>query len=119
MRAISIPNTLQAVGDAYRDSVFADQMNISTPDDLRGFTDKFAKDHGIAMPFLIDPRGSLAQAVRADGDLGMRMGVHQTPTVWVVTNRTSGPGVPYVEIDSFSQLYSYLDQAFAATGGVH
>jgi protein-disulfide isomerase len=107
------------LGDEYRDTVFANQANISTPDDLRGFTDKFAQSHGIAMPFLLDPQGKLAQEVNADKDLGMRMGVHQTPTVWVVTDKTNGPGLPYVEVDDFSNLYSYLNQAINATAGPH
>jgi protein-disulfide isomerase len=110
----------QKLGDAYRDAVFAYQNNLSTPDDLRDFTNKFAKDNGIAMPFLLDPQGKLADAVKADRDLGIRMGVHQTPTVWVVTNKINDSGlVPYVEVDSFSGLYGYLDQAINATGGAH
>jgi protein-disulfide isomerase len=109
----------QKLGDAYRDAVFANQTNIATPDDLRAFTDKFAQSHGIGMPFLLDPQDKLAQAVRADKDLGVRMGVHQTPTVWVVTNKTNGPGLPYIEVDDFSTLYSYLTQAINATASTH
>jgi protein-disulfide isomerase len=101
----------QKLGDEYRDAVFANQMSIETPDDLRGFTDKFAKDHGIAMPFVIDPQGKLAAAVKADYDLGVRLGVHQTPTVWVVTDKH------VTEVKDFNKLYEMLDQAVAETGG--
>ncbi len=109
----------QKLGDDYRDTVFANQTSIATPDDLRAFTAKFARDRGVAMPFLLDPQGKLAQEVNTDKDLGIAMGVHQTPTVWVVTNKTNGPGSPYIEIDDFSTLYAALTQAENATGGGH
>lgn len=103
------------LGNDYRDAVFANQINIENPDELRTFTENFAKSHGIAMPFVLDPQNKLAQSVRADKDLGISMGVHQTPTIWVVTNRSNGPGVPYVQVDDPTKLYTYLDQAIAAT----
>ncbi|MBX6359776.1 MAG: thioredoxin domain-containing protein [Acidobacterium ailaaui] len=101
------------LGDDYRDAVFANQINIVTPDDLRTFTEKFARDHGIALPFVMDPQGKLAAAVKADADLGTRLGVHQTPTVWVVTDRNGS--IHASEVKDFSKLYSMLDQATAET----
>src|SRR5215467_11708901 len=53
----------EKLGDEYRDEVFAHQMGIETPDDLRSFTEKFAKDRGISLPFVIDPQGKFAAAV--------------------------------------------------------
>src|SRR6202158_1643696 len=44
------------VGNAFRDSVFEHQMEIN-PQNLRGFADKFASDHKIGLPFLVDPAG--------------------------------------------------------------
>jgi protein-disulfide isomerase len=38
------------------------------------------------MPFVMDPGGTLAKEVRADYDLGIRLGVRYTPTVVVVTH---------------------------------
>jgi len=105
----------QKLGDDYRDEVFAHQMSIETPDDLRAFTDKFAKDHGVALPFVIDPQGKFAAAVKADYDLGVRLGVHQTPTVWIVTDKHGVTNA--TEVTDFSKLYSMLDAAVAATGG--
>jgi protein-disulfide isomerase len=104
----------QKLGDEYRDEVFANQLKIETPDDLRSFTEKFAKDHGVALPFVIDPQGKLAAAVKADYDLGVRLGVHQTPTVWIVTDKHGVTSA--TEVKDFSKLYSMLDTAVAETG---
>jgi protein-disulfide isomerase len=102
------------LGDDYRDAIFANQINIATPDDLRSFTEKFAKDHGIALPFVMDPQGKLAAAVKADYDLGVRLGVHQTPTVWIVTDKHGA--INARQVDDFNKLYSMLDEAVAETG---
>ena len=79
------------------------------------FTEKFAQQHGMALPFVIDPQGKLADEVKADYALGERLGVHQTPTVWVVTDRTGG-AAPYTEVTDYSKLYTMLDEATAETG---
>jgi len=103
------------LGNEYRDAVFASQVSIETPDDLRGFTDKFAKDHGTAMPFVIDPQGKLEAAVKADYELGMRLGVHQTPTVWIVTDKHGVANA--IQVSDFNKLYEMLDAAVAETNG--
>lgn len=101
------------LGDDYRDEVFANQMNIENLDGLRDFTEKFAKSHGdLALPFAVDPQGKLDALVMADADLGKRMGINETPTIWVVTNN---PAVPPVHVRDLSMVYTTLDQAFAAT----
>lgn len=102
------------LGNEYRDSVFANQINIETKDDLRQYTEKFAQQHGVAFPFMIDPQGQLTAAVKADYNLGMRLGVHQTPTVWIVTDRTGG-AAPYTEVSDFNKLYTMLDEAVEQT----
>ena len=102
------------LGNEYRDAVFADQNDIETKDDLRQFTEKFAQQHGTALPFVIDPQGKLTDAVKADYALGMRMGVHGTPTVWIVTDR-SGGAAPYTEVNDFNKPYTTLDEAIAQT----
>ncbi|MBB6144640.1 protein-disulfide isomerase [Silvibacterium bohemicum] len=103
------------LGNDYRDAVFASQSSIETKDDLRSFTDKFAQQHGVALPFVLDPQGKLEAEVKADYALGVRLGVHQTPTVWIVTDR-SGGAAPYTEVTDFNKLYTALDQAVAQTG---
>lgn len=101
------------LGDDFRNAVFANQRSIETPADLRTFAEKFAQQHGIGFPFVVDPQGKLAAEVKADYALGQRVGVQHTPTIWVVTNQTTG--VPYVEVVDPSQLYAIIDQAIAET----
>jgi hypothetical protein len=104
----------KALGDEYRDQVFANQSSIATPDVLRQFTEKFAKSHGIALPFAIDPQGKLAADVKADSDLGRRTGIDHTPTVFIVT--ANSKGAPYIEVQHPDQdLYKTIDQALADT----
>jgi len=107
----SLPKKL---GNEYRDAVFSNQASIETKDDLRQFTEKFAQQHGVQLPFVMDPQGKLADEVKADYALGERLGVHQTPTVWVVTDRTGG-APPYTEVTDYNKLYTMLDEATAAT----
>ncbi len=98
------------VGDDYRDAVFANQINIENLDGLRAFTEKFAQERGIALPFAIDPQNKLSDAVKADYDLGMRLGVHQTPTAWVVTSKGDA-----TEVSDFTQLSQMVESAQSAT----
>jgi protein-disulfide isomerase len=103
----------KALGDEYRDEVFANQISIYSPDALRQFTEKFAADHKVAMPFAIDPQGTLTALVKADYALGQRIGIEHTPTIWVVT--ANSKGAPFVEVVDRSQLYQMIDQALADT----
>lgn len=103
------------IGDDFRDAVFANQRSIRTQDDLRAFAQKFASDHSLAFPFVVDPQGKLAAAVKSDVDLGQSIGVEHTPTIWVVTSKTSG--VPFVEVVDRNRLYELIDQALAETKG--
>jgi protein-disulfide isomerase len=104
----------KGLGNEYRDEVFANQQSIETKDDLQGFTQKFAQQHGVQLPFVIDPQGKLADEVKADQALGQRLGVNKTPTVWLVTDG-SGGAPAYVEVSDYNKLYTMLDQATAET----
>ncbi len=97
----------QKLGDEFRAQVFAHQMEI-VPGSLRGFAERFAADHKVDVPFVIDPQGKLAAEVNADRDLGTRLGINHTPTVYVVTSRTTGQ--PYVEVTDTSQLFQTIDR---------
>jgi protein-disulfide isomerase len=103
----------KAVGDEYRDAVFANQPQITSPEVLHDFTDKFAQSKGIALPFAVDPQGKLAADVKADYALGQRIGIEHTPTIWVVT--ASSKGAPFVEVVDRTKLYQLIDQAIADT----
>jgi protein-disulfide isomerase len=121
----------KTLGDDFRDSVFAHQQEIDTaaqssPESpsgpttqaaaaIREFAQKFAQEHGLALPFVVDPQKKLAAQVQADLDLGKRVGIEHTPTIWVVTNKKSG--VPFVEVVDRDRLYQIIDQALAETKG--
>lgn len=106
-------NKSKAVGDEYRDQVFANQVSIVGNEGLRQFTEKFAKSHGLALPFAIDPQGKLTSEVKADYALGQRVGIEHTPTIWIVT--ANSKGAPFIEVVDRSRLYQMIDQAIADT----
>lgn len=97
----------KGLGDEYRNDVFANQESIETKQDLTNFTQKFAQQHGIQMPFVLDPQGKFTAEVKANMAVGDRMGIHETPTAFVVTNHS------YHQVMDFNKLYSMLDQAEA------
>jgi protein-disulfide isomerase len=117
------------LGDDFRDAVFSNQNLIDaagetspeTPSGpstaaaaaIHNFAEKFAQEHGLALPFVVDPQKKLAAEVQADIDLGKRVGIEHTPTIWVVTNQTKG--VPFVEVVDRQKLYQIIDQALADT----
>jgi protein-disulfide isomerase len=104
----------KALGDEYRDEVFASQNSIYNPSSLDQFTQKFTLSHGVALPFAIDPQGKLAAEVDADIALGKRMGILSTPTIFVV--ESGGKGAPFKQVlDPAQQLYTDIDQAIADT----
>jgi protein-disulfide isomerase len=103
------------LGDDYRDAIFANQASFyNNPDLMRKYTQTFAQSHGIQLPFAIDPQGKLAALVTADYDLGVRIGIDHTPTVWVVTSHSKG--APFIEVTNVdNNLYQIIDQALADT----
>jgi protein-disulfide isomerase len=119
------------VGDEFRDAVFANQNLIDAAGEtspetpggpttaaagaIHNFAEKFAQEHGMALPFVVDPQKKLAAEVQADIDLGKRIGIEHTPTIWVVTSKTNG--VPFVEVVDRQRLYQIIDQALAETKG--
>lgn len=104
----------KALGDEYRDQVFANQNSIELPVQLMQFTQKFAQSHGVALPFAVDPQGKLQAEIDADAALGKRIGITQTPTIYIVTDGPKGTSAAEVK-DPDRELYSTIDQAMAAT----
>jgi protein-disulfide isomerase len=101
------------LGDEYRDAVFANQPSITTLEVLRTFTEKFAADRKIPLPFAVDPQGTLTAQVKADYALGQRVGIEHTPTIWVATSQSRG--APFVEVVDRTKLFQLIDQAIADT----
>jgi protein-disulfide isomerase len=99
-----------AFAEDYRRAVFANQTSIATKDDLNAFTQKYFQSHGREMPFVVDPNGLFAAEVRADYTLGERVGLTQTPTIFIVTQKG------YTLVTDVTQLYQMLDTAIAEAG---
>ena len=103
------------LGEDYRSTIFAEQQSIATLDDLVQATQKFAQQHGVALPFVIDPQGKFAEQISQDRELGHALGVSRTPTVFVVTAHSHTAGHPFVQLKDLQMLSVYLDQAISAT----
>lgn len=100
------------LGEEYRNAVFANQSSIYNLGALRQFTEDFAASHKLQLPTPLDPQGKLADEVKADQALGLKLGVHVTPTIWIVASPTKG--APYTEVkDPARDLYTTIDQAIA------
>ena len=103
----------KAIGDEYRDQIFANQPSIVDQNGLHAFTEKFAAAHKLTLPFAVDPQGKFADAVKADYALGQKIGIEHTPTIWVVT--ANSKGAPFVEVVDRTRLFELIDQAIADT----
>jgi protein-disulfide isomerase len=98
--------TSKKIGNEFRDYIFEHQPEI-TPANLRSFAEKFATDHKLDLPFVVDPRGELAAKITADKNLGIGVGIEHTPTIYVVSNKTQGK--PFVEVVDRSKLFELID----------
>jgi protein-disulfide isomerase len=94
------------LGTQYRDYIFEHQPEI-TAENLRGFSEKFAADHKVDLPFVVDPQGKLAAEVTADRDLGKSIHLEHTPTIYVVSSKTQGKS--FVEVVDRTQLFQLID----------
>jgi protein-disulfide isomerase len=101
------------LGNDYRDYIFANQISIETLPELSASTQKFAQAHGVALPFAIDPMGKFAAEIQADIDLGRRIGIEHTPTIFIVASGGHAPA--YTEVVDRSRLFQTIDQVIAET----
>lgn len=103
------------LGDTYRDYLFDQQRNIETLDQLNQYTQRFVQYHHIAWPMMgVDPQGKLLAEVNADIELGKRIGISLTPSIFIVTAGTKGTSSTQVK-DPDHDLYSTIDRAVAST----
>ena len=103
----------QKLGDELRSEIFKHQAEI-TPENLRAFVEKFAQDHKTSLPFVVDPKGELERKVKADYQLGQATGIQHTPTIYVVSNSTTGQ--PFVEVVDRTNLYRLIDDMLEQAG---
>jgi len=98
--------TSKDLGNQFRDYMFANQMQIN-PGNLRAYADTFAGAHKIGLPFSVDPQGKLEAQVTEDKNLGQRIGLDHTPTIYIVSAK---PGMKPIEVQSnLSNLYESID----------
>jgi len=101
------------LGDDYRLYIFQNQPFI-TKQNLRGYTERFAEQNKVVLPFVVDPSGDLAAKVNADAQLGQRIPLDHTPTIYIVSDTAHGPS--FVEVKDRNQLYQIIDQAMKEAG---
>ncbi len=95
----------QKLGDDYRGYIYKNQQQIVDEATLQNFTQKFADDVKVPLPFAIDADGKLADKVKEDRLLGQKIGLEHTPTIFVVANgATASPFVEVVDRDQLSQI---------------
>jgi len=103
----------EKLGDEYRLYIFANQNSI-TKQNLQGITEKWAADHKVEFPFMVDPSGQLSGKVDADRGMGQRIPLDHTPTIYIVTE--SGHGTEVSEVKDLNDLYQMLDEAVKKAG---
>ena len=101
----------QKLGDDFRGYIFKNQNSIN-PGNLRNYVDRFASDNHIPVPFNWDPGDKLKAKVVADHDFGQRIGINETPTIFVVSNNE------WRQIQQIDQLNSTIDELQKKAGPV-
>jgi len=94
------------LGTQFRDFIFQHQPEI-VPDNLQSFVQRFATEHKVQVPFVIDPQGKFAAEVNADKELGKKVGIQHTPTIYVVGTRN--PSRPFIEVTDTNQLFQLIE----------
>jgi protein-disulfide isomerase len=95
------------LGVDFRDYIFEHQPEIF-PTNLRQFAEKFAADHKVDLPFVVDPQGKFAAEVNAERDLGKSLNLEHTPAIYVVSSKPKGH--PFVEVkDPGAELFKTID----------
>src|SRR2546427_6461939 len=95
------------LGLDFRDYIFEHQPEIF-PTNLRQFAEKFAADHKVDLPFVVDPQGKFAAEVNAERDLGKALDLQHTPTIYVVSSKAKAH--PFIEVKQPSdELFKTID----------
>jgi protein-disulfide isomerase len=94
------------LGNQFRDFIFQHQPEI-TPDTLQNFAQRFATEHKVDLPFVVDPQGKFAAEVNADKELGRKIGIEHTPTIYIVSSRN--PSRPFIEVSDTNKLFQMIE----------
>jgi protein-disulfide isomerase len=92
------------LGEEFRHYIFTNQ-NAIYKTNLREWAEKFGRTQGHPLPVTFDP--ALRSKVEADKQLGIALGVHGTPTIFVVTN---SPKVQFVQVMDTEKLFETIDK---------
>jgi protein-disulfide isomerase len=105
------------VASDYRDEVYKNQPQFGEDASaFRNWVTQWAAAHGVPLPFVMDPNGQFAAAIKADQDLGRRVNIDHTPTIYVVTsNRAIEPFVEVVDRTQLAQMIEDAKQKAAST----
>ena len=101
----------QSMGEEFRRWVYANQSSINK-ENLRGMAERFADQHQMELPANYDPSGELKKKVESDYELGKKLGIVHTPTVYVVS--VNELGAPFVETVEREKLFAMIEQMQAA-----
>lgn len=96
-----------ALGIEFRSYVFANQKDVN-PESLRPLAEKFAADHGLTLPAIVDPDGKLHDLVQSEFDLGKQIGLEYVPLIFVI-GRGTGPD-HWTEVTDLAQLQPAIDR---------
>ena len=97
----------EKIAEGWRMYCYTHQDELS-PDNLTAAAKKYADANNTQLPFVMDPDGKLAAKVKADFNLGQKIGIQHTPTIWVVGNTTTAE--PFVEVVDRSQMSALIDK---------
>jgi protein-disulfide isomerase len=99
----------QKLGNDYRGYIYKNQNLITDEGHLNDYTKKFADDNKILLPSAVDPAGKLTEKVKADFDLGMKIGLQGTPTIFVIGQDSANAVTPFIEVEDRNQLSQIIE----------
>ena len=103
------------IASEYRDAVYANQIQFGEDANaFRSWATQWAASKGYPLPFVIDPTGKFAAQIHADQDLGRRINIDHTPTIYIVTSNRSTE--PFVEVVDRTQLSQMIEDAKKQAG---
>ena len=95
------------LGNDFRGYIYQNQQQISL-ENLHQYIQRFADQNKVPLPFAVDPQGKLKEKVQTDYQLGQRIGLEHTPTIFVVGSNGS-PSTPFVEVVNREKLTEIIE----------
>jgi protein-disulfide isomerase len=103
------------VAAEYRDEVYANQPQFAEDaDKFQQWVHQWTAGKGVPLPFVLDPQGKFKAEIQKDQDLGRRINIEHTPTIYVVTSARATE--PFVEVVDRAQLDEIIENAKQQAG---